>query len=571
MAKKQIRSQSSESKTPASAEGASPRTAQAPSRQEGVGNEALQKRASGAGARDRFDAATQGAGRPQPDAEKLSTLFGEDLSDVRVHWGDGAALGELGAKAATDGKTIAMGPNADQTSLVEEVAHVVQARQSAGGPGGGAGTSEPGQRHERAAKGVAKDVQQGAAVDRSQLGGLTGAGAIHRDEDAGALTYARPTAEVDDPNRAQSDLDATPEQRAQQLGAAIRGCNMRQIYSLLGGDNQAVKDAYSAFFGRSVQADMRAHLNITDLTHGLAYARYGKADIASRVQAVTWDIIGTDEDKLYQILEAASLDERLALANNPVAMFYIQNDTSGAVRERCMIVLRPLMNHSGLSAAARAALFEHIRQEEAELGNAVATLMTRLRARKGWFNDDEDGMISDVDAWVAGRGGGFPDLDVQAGEPAPLMPVVDWLRGELSAREYEQVLNTLRTGGQRTTMDKIDEAGANRTWGFSNTDEKSIYAALTAASPQERAAILNDPTQLGRVLGYLDSGSEQDRALAILKGTGTGDTASAYEELLAELDSWLWVSDATIWGCLERMNTTELVRLRGDTALVRRI
>ena len=193
---------------------------------------------------------------------------------------------------------------------------------------------------------------------------------------------------------------------------------MRQIYSLLGGDNQAVKDAYSAFFGRSVQADMRAHLNITDLTHGLAYARYGKADIASRVQAVTWDIIGTDEDKLYQILEAASLDERLALANNPVAMFYIQNDTSGAVRERCMIVLRPLMNHSGLSAAARAALFEHIRQEEAELGNAVATLMTRLRARKGWFNDDEDGMISDVDAWVAGWGGGFPDLDAQAGEPA---------------------------------------------------------------------------------------------------------------------------------------------------------
>ena len=94
---------------------------------------------------------------------------------------------------------------------------------------------------------------------------------------------------------------------------------------------------------------------------------------------------------------------------------------------------------------------------------------------------------------------------------------------------------------------------------------------MTAASPQERAAILNDPTQLGRVLGYLDSGSGKDRALAILKGTGTGDTASAYEEFLAELDSWLWVSDATIWGCLERMNTTELVRLRGDTALVRRI
>lgn len=571
MAKKQIRSQSSESKAPASAEGASPKTAHAPSKQDGIGNDAIQQRASGAGAKDRFAAATQGAGSPLPDAGQLSSVFGEDLSDVRVHWGDGAALGELGAKAATDGKTIAMGPNADQTSLVEEVAHVVQARQTAGGPGGGTGTSEPGQRHERAAKGVAKDVQQGAEIDKSQLGGLTGSAAIHRDEDAGALTYARPTEEVDDPNQAQSDLDATPQQKAQQLGAAIRGSNMREIYSVLGGDNQAVKDAYTSYFGRTVQADMRVHLQVTDLTHGLAYARYGKADIASRVQAVTWDIIGTDEDKLFEILETASLEERLALANNPVARFDILNDTSDAVRERCMIVLRPLMDNGGLSQAAREALFERIRQDEAALGNAVDTLITRLEARKGWVNDDEEGMVTDVEAWVTGRGGGFPDLDVEAGEPAEVMKAVNWLRRELSSRDYEQVLNTLRSGGQRSALDKVDEAGSDTTWGISDTDEDGVYAALTEATPQERAAILADQTQLDRVLSYLDEGTEQERALAILRGTGSGDTASAYDELLAELDSWVWVSDATVWGCLERMNTTELVRLRGDSTLMAKI
>jgi DNA uptake protein ComE-like DNA-binding protein len=571
MAKKQIRSQSSQSHAPGAAAGSSSQTARAPSKQDGVGNEAIRQRTQGAGAKDKFAQATQGAGSPLPDAEKLSALFGADLSDVRVHWGDGAALGELGAKAATDGKTIAMGPNADQTSLIEEVAHVVQARQTAGGPGGGTGTSEPGQRHERAAKGVAKDVQQGAEVDSSQLGGLTGSAAIHRDEDAGALTYARPTEEVDDPNHAQSDLDATPEQKAQQLGAAIRGNDMREIYSVLGGDNQAVKDAYVAYFGRTVQADMRAHLGITNLTHALAYARYGKADIASRVQAVTWDIIGTDEDKLYQILENATMEERLALANNRVALFDILNDTSGAVRERCMQVLRPLMNNSALSEAARQALFDRIRQDEAELGNAVDTLMTRLRARKGWLNDDEAGMISDVEAWVTSRGGGFPDLDTSKGEPAELMPAVNWLRGELSSREYEQVLNLLKSGGERSTMDKIDEAGADTSWGFSNVDENGIYQALTDATPEERQAILNDPVQLHRILGYLDQGTERERALAILRGTGTGDTASAYQELLAELDGWLWASDATIYSCLERMSTSELVRLRGDAALVKKI
>lgn len=571
MAKKQIRSQSSQSHAPGAAQGSSSQTARSPSKQDGVGNEAIRQRTQGAGAKDKFAQATQGAGSQLPDAEKLSALFGEDLSDVRVHWGDGAALGELGAKAATDGKTIAMGPNADQTSLVEEVAHVVQARQTAGGAGGGTGTSEPGQRHERAAKGVAKDVQQGAQVDRSQLGGLGGGGAIHRDEDAGALSYARPTEEVDDPNHAQSDLDATPEQKAQQLGAAIRGNDMREIYSVLGGDNQAVKDAYVAYFGRTVQADMRAHLNITNLTHGLAFARYGKADIASRVQAVTWDIIGTDEDKLYQILENASMEERLALANNRVALFDILNDTSGAVRERCMQVLRPLMDNSALSEAARQALFERIRQDEAELGNAVDTLITRLEARKGWVNDDEAGMLSDVEAWVKGRGGGFPDLDTSKGEPAELMPAVNWLRSELSSREYEQALNSLRSGGNRSTMDKIDEAGSDTTWGISNTDEDGIYQALTEATPAERQTLLNDQAQLDRILSYLDEGSEQERAMAILRGTGTGDTASAYQELLAELDSWMWVSDSTIWSCLERMNTTELVRLRSDADLIAKI
>ena len=235
-----------------------------------------------------------------------------------------------------------------------------------------------------------------------------------------------------------------------------------------------------------------------------------------------------------------------------------------------MQVLRPLMDNSGLSQAAREAVFASVRADEAALASQVATLITRLEARKGWMNDDEAGMLTDVAAWVAQRGG-FPNLDVSTGQPTELMPAVNWLRSELSSREFEQALNSLRTGGQTTVADKIDEAGSDTTWGISDVDEDGIYAALTAATPQERLAILNDPTQLAHVLSYLDEGSEQDRAMALLRGTGTGDTASAYQELVGELDSWMWISDATVFGCLERMSTTELVRLRGDADMVKKI
>ena len=518
-------------------------------------------------ARDHFANATAGAGQALPDLEELQGLFGEDFSDVRVHWGGGAALEALGARAATDGESIAMGPDATQASLYEELIHVMQARR---GGGGGDGTSSPSDPHERQASGLAGVLASGGQIDTSSIGGTSGSGGIHRDTDRGALQYSAPTHEVADASAAQADLDATPEQNAQELNVAIMSGDMRTVYMLLSGDNAAISSAYRGYFGTSVAMHMIDHLPIAHLSTGLAYARTGQADLQSRIRAITWDIVGTDEEKLYGILEAASIEERSAMANNAVIRFYILQDTSGNIRDRCMQVLEPLIESGGLSAEARQALWDSVEAEEAQLASQVETLITRLDARLGYFDDDEAGMITDVTAWVQQRGA-FPNLDVEAGTPAELMPAVTWLRGQLSSRQYEQVLNLLRTGGQTTPMDAIDEAGSDTTLGFSDTDEAGIYTAISNATPEQRQAILADPAQLARVMSYLDEGTEQDRAMALLRGGGTGETATAYQELMAELDARVYISDGTVWSCLERMTSSELVRIRDDAALMARI
>lgn len=529
----------------------------------GVGNAAKADAALG-----QFSAATQGAGRPVPDLAEMEALFGEDLSDVQVHWGQGAAMEAMGARAATDGESIAMGPNATQASLLEELVHVVQARR---GGGGGSGTSDPSDPHEQEASGLAQQLAAGHAIDPSTIGGLSGGGAIHRDADRGALNYGSSSTEIADASAVQGELDATPEQKAQELSSAIRGNDMRTIVSLLAGENSAVNSAYSAYFGHSAATDMIQFLSYANLTRGLAYARTGEAGLESRIAAVTWDIMGTDHEKLYGILESASLEDRLAMANNAVIIFYITNDTSGSVRERCLSVLRPLMDQSGLSVESREALFEAIRQGEAQLSSQVSTLVTRLDARLGWLDDDEDGMIDDVTAWMTARGTGFPELTASNVEPAELAPAVEWLRGQLSSRQFEQALNIMRTAGQTSVMDSIDEAGSDTTWGISDTDEDGIYTALAGATLEQRQAILASPTELARVMSYLDEGEEQDRAMALLRAGGTGESATAYQELLAELDSNVYISDATVWDCLERMAPADLVRLRDDPALYARI
>ncbi len=513
-----------------------------------------------------FGEATSGAAGQLPYLGELESAFGADLSEVEAYLGEDDALDELGAHGAALDEQVALESGASKETVGHEVAHVMQARDGGGADGPqleqevGAADSPAEQQAEEAGSAFAAGESL-AGMDF----GSAGAGTVHLDSNP--LASDTSSDDVEDANAAQGALEVTPEEKASQLRAAIRTADTRTIYLLLGGDNSAVKAAFETAYGQSVSAYVMDAMSYEHWTHVLSFVRFGKADVESRVKAVTWDILGTDEKALYHILETASFEERYEMANNQVILFYITNDTSGATKRRCLAALEPLMTSGVLDDAAKTALFEAVKAMEEELGAQVQTLITRLEARKGFWNDDEAGMLTDVEEWVKARGSGFPDLDLEKREPGELMPAIDWLEGELSSREFTQAVNTLRTGGQRGLMDKIEEAGADTTWWWSNVDESGIYAAISAASPEERQAILNDPEQLAQVMALLDEGTEQERVKKLLAGQATGESASAYEDLLEELDGWLYVSDVKVFSCLDRMTPEDLVRIRRDDTL----
>lgn len=72
----------------------------------------------------------QSGGAPLSDTtrERFESNLGEDLSSVRVH--HGSHVGELGARAFTQGENIHFGPGEfNERTLAHEVGHVVQQRQ----------------------------------------------------------------------------------------------------------------------------------------------------------------------------------------------------------------------------------------------------------------------------------------------------------------------------------------------------------------------------------------------------------------------------------------------------------
>ena len=386
------------------------------------------------------------------------------------------------------------------------------------------------------------------------------------------LTSSASGDDIKDANAVQDGLEVGHREEAAQLRAAIDSSDTRVIYMLLGGNNAPVQAAFHEAYGEAVADYVMRAMTDKHWVHVLAFVRYGEASPASKVKAVTHDIVGTNEDALYHFLETAAPEELFEIANDPTIRRHITRETSGSDQRRCLNALEPYVTSGQLDATAKAELFAAVAESQAQLGTQVDTLITRLEARNNWVNDDEEGMLADVADWVKGRGAGFPDLDLATREPKEIMPAIDWLERQLNARQFAQAINTLRTGGQRGLTDKIEEAGENTTlWWWKNTDEADIYAAISAASPQERQAILDDPAQLEQVMALLDDGKEQERVKALLAGQAVRDSAAAYDDLLAELDSWLNVSDRNVFAALDRMSPADLVRIRGDDALRGRI
>lgn len=358
----------------------------------------------------------------------------------------------------------------------------------------------------------------------------------------------------------QGDLSADAEERAVQLRDAVVSGDMRTIYMVLGGpDNTAEKDAYRKAIGLPVESSMKIWLRGSDLMYGLSFARFGKADIKCRIHAVSIDILGTEEERLFEILEGATMDERYALAQDREVIRWLWSELSGADFQRAFAPLAPFVGQVA-DDAAKAALFAKVEQSENELGTAAEALLTKLKSHKGFLNDDEEGMIGECEAFAKEHG----KIDVS--DPA-MSAVMGFLSSELNDKEYSKARSTLTSGGQRTLLDKINEADNHKTmWLFHNTDEDAICQAIAATPLAERKAFLDNEAAMKRLREVLE-GDDLQHAMTLLNGQDTAADHAALHDLHDELDSWLWVSDHKVFEALERMSAPALVRLRENEAL----
>ncbi|MEZ4268492.1 MAG: DUF4157 domain-containing protein [Myxococcota bacterium] len=164
---------------------ASPAEAQGARAQDAGGNQAvIHRKASGEGGGDAgrsYGDATSGGGGELPHRGAMEGAFGVDLGGVRAHTGKSDEMSAMGARAATDGSSVAFADAQPGKELVaHEVAHVVQNRQAGGGGGvqKKSTVSDPGSSAEREADSVAPAAARGEKVSVREA---PSAG-IHREE-----------------------------------------------------------------------------------------------------------------------------------------------------------------------------------------------------------------------------------------------------------------------------------------------------------------------------------------------------------------------------------------------------
>jgi hypothetical protein len=151
-----------------------PAQAQESRSQAAGGNQAvIQRKASGdagANAGASYSEATASGGGELPHRGAMEGAFGHDLSGVKAHTGKAGEMNAMGARAATDGSSVAFAEAQPSKELVaHEVAHVVQSRQ-AGGAGGvqkKSTVSDPSSSAEREADSVAPAAARGERVSVS--------------------------------------------------------------------------------------------------------------------------------------------------------------------------------------------------------------------------------------------------------------------------------------------------------------------------------------------------------------------------------------------------------------------
>lgn len=119
-----------------------------------------------------FSAATRGGGGAVPYRADMEKSFGRSFGDVQAYTGRSQEMGDLGAEAAAQGKSVAFGTSNPSKELVaHELAHVVQNDRGGSGVQGKSTVSTPSAAAEREADSVASKAAAGERVSVKEAPG----------------------------------------------------------------------------------------------------------------------------------------------------------------------------------------------------------------------------------------------------------------------------------------------------------------------------------------------------------------------------------------------------------------
>lgn len=135
-----------------------------------------------------FSSATSGAGGAVPYQAEMEGAFGQDFSGVQAYTGQVQAMDNLGANAAAQGESVAFRASSpSKETVAHELTHVVQHRQSGGGPVAASGpVSSHSDGAEVEARSVARDVVAGKKVQVK----AAAAAPIQRDDAPGRVQHS---------------------------------------------------------------------------------------------------------------------------------------------------------------------------------------------------------------------------------------------------------------------------------------------------------------------------------------------------------------------------------------------
>jgi len=227
------------------------------------------------------------------------------------------------------------------------------------------------------------------------------------------------------------------------------GTDERAIFDVLysGGPalNQAIKQAYAARYGTTLEADLRSELSGADLDKALMLLRQGKMSLADKIRegARGW---GTDETRIFRALERASQEERTQVAKDPAVLSILESELSADD----MKLVRAYLSGDGVLAA-------------------------RLRhAVEGWGTDEDE-------IWTALDKATPAEKAFVLNQPA----LTRKLQSDLSPSDWLKCLGILR--GDLDNVQRIEMAMAG--WG---TDEEALKAAIADLTADEYARLPKD-------------------------------------------------------------------------------